>query len=118
MLVASSKARIFIFSLPHKVRIFLKNASFAGKPTLGLSIKKRTFSGREDCATCAHDPEISEAVKGCSMYMTRGLGYIVGTFFRRSPKRAVVKSLRAQPSLSDLESKCPHVKSLPMLFVR
>lgn len=26
------------------------------------------------------------------MYMARGLGYIVGTFFRRSPKRAVVKS--------------------------
>ncbi|PAU21399.1 hypothetical protein BTQ05_02840 [Escherichia coli] len=46
--------------------------------------------------------------------------------FRRSPKRAVVKSssrqvvksLRACPSSSDLESKCPHVKSLPMLFVR
>ncbi len=52
------------------------------------------------------------------MYMARGLGYIVGTFFRRSPKRSVVKSFRAQPSLSDLESKCPHVKSLPMLFVR
>ena len=31
--------------------------------------------------------------------------------FRRSPKRAVVKSLRACPSSSDLESKCPHVKS-------
>lgn len=35
-----------------------------------------------------------------------------------TPKRAVVKSLRACPSSSDLESKCPHVKSLPMLFVR
>jgi hypothetical protein len=28
------------------------------------------------------------------MYMTCRLGYIVGTFFWRSPKRAVVKSLR------------------------
>ena len=52
------------------------------------------------------------------MYMLCRLGYIVHTFFRRSPKRAVVKSLRAWPSLSDLESKCPHVKSLLMLFVR
>ncbi|POT56702.1 hypothetical protein C3432_14985 [Citrobacter amalonaticus] len=85
---------------------------------LALSIKKRVTRGRTDYATCEHDPEISEAVKGCSMYMTGGLGYIVGTFFRRSPKRAVVKSLRAWPSSSDLESKCPHVKSLPMLFVR
>jgi len=27
------------------------------------------------------------------MYMTCRLGYIVGTFFRRSPKRAVVKGM-------------------------
>ncbi len=32
------------------------------------------------------------------MYMTCRLGYIVHTFFRRSPKRALVKSLRAWPS--------------------
>ncbi|KAF1370152.1 Uncharacterised protein [Yokenella regensburgei] len=52
------------------------------------------------------------------MYMTSRLGYIVHTFFRHSPKRAVVKSFWHGLQQSDLESKCPHVKSLPMLFVR
>ncbi|GEM_PF-1688342 len=54
------------------------------------------------------------------MYMACRLGYIVGTFFRRSPKRAVVKFVKGMAFnlTSDLESKCPHVKSLPMLFVR
>ena len=52
------------------------------------------------------------------MYMTCRLGYIVHTFFRRSPKRALVKSLRHGLQQSELESKCPHVKSLLTLFVR
>lgn len=117
-LIATNKARIFMFSLPHKVRIILKMRRLHGESTLSLSIRKSAADGRVDCATCEHDPEISEAAKGCSMYMTRGLAVNCWQIFRRSPKRAVVKSLRACPSSSDLESKCPHVKSLPMLFVR
>ncbi len=52
------------------------------------------------------------------MYMACRLGYIVVTFFRRSLKRAVVKPFWRCLQQSDLESKCPHVKSLLMLFVR
>ncbi|MCO1610844.1 hypothetical protein MWK26_32125, partial [Escherichia coli] len=52
---------------------YSKNAPFAGESTLSLSIRKSAADGRVDCATCEHDPEISEAAKGCSMYMTRGL---------------------------------------------
>ncbi|HFV9265614.1 TPA: hypothetical protein ACIAJK_003159, partial [Escherichia coli] len=52
---------------------YSKNAPFAGESTLSLSIRKSAADGRADCATCEHDPEISEAAKGCSMYMTRGL---------------------------------------------
>ncbi|MHA6572085.1 hypothetical protein ACX3VE_23810, partial [Escherichia coli] len=52
---------------------YSKNAPSAGELTLNRSIRKSAVDRRVDCATCEHDPEISEAAKGCSMYMTRGL---------------------------------------------
>ncbi len=68
-----------MFSLPHKVRIILKMRRLQVIDAQSQYKEKR--SGRASrLRTCEHDPEISEAAKGCSMYMTAACGKLLANF--------------------------------------